>query len=127
MWAAYHAGRLVRDAGYAPGPTVGGGTSLAILGAYALAAELAAAAPDVAAGLANYEDAIRPAVQASTTIGPAVLKMVPNSSPQIWAMAQAARILPRLPGSLRRWITSYAGGPAAMLEGARLRDPATLP
>jgi len=52
--------------------------------------------------------------------------MIPNTTTQIWAMAQAARILPRLPAPIRRWVTSFAGGPAAMLEGARLRDPGTL-
>jgi hypothetical protein len=36
------------------------------------------------------------------------------------------RILPRLPKPIRRWITSFAGGPAAMLDGVRLRDRATL-
>ncbi len=118
---------LVGDAAYSPGPAVGGGTSLAVLGAYALAAELAAA-PDVAAGLSASEDAIRSAVQASRNIGPTILKtMIPESGAQIWGMAQAIRALPRLPPPVRRWITSFAGGPAAMLKGARLRDPASVP
>ena len=89
---------LVGDAGYSPGPAVGGGTSLAVLGAYVLAAELAAAGPDLASGLAAYEAAIRPAVAASTLIGPAILKtVIPNSTAQIWTIAQAMRILPHLP------------------------------
>jgi 2-polyprenyl-6-methoxyphenol hydroxylase-like FAD-dependent oxidoreductase len=117
---------LVGDAGYSPGPAVGGGTSLAVMGAYALAAEMAAAAPDQAAGFAAYEQAIRPAVQASTSIARAVLHMIPNSSPQVWAMAQAMRILPRLPAAARRWLTTLAGNPAAMLDSARIRDPASL-
>jgi 2-polyprenyl-6-methoxyphenol hydroxylase-like FAD-dependent oxidoreductase len=118
---------LVGDAAYSPGPAVGGGTSLAVLGAYALAAELATA-PDVAAGLAASEDAIRSAVQASRNIGPTILNMmIPRSRAQIWAMAQAIRTVPRLPAPVRRRITSFAGGPAAMLEGARLRDPASVP
>ena len=117
---------LVGDAGYSPGPAVGGGTSLAVLGAYVLAAELAAG-PDLASGLTAYGQAIRPAVEASTSIGPAVLKtVVPNSTAQIWTIAQAMRILPHLPRPVRRWITSFAGGPAAMLEGVQLRDPASL-
>ena len=71
---------LVGDAGYSPGPAVGGGLSLAVLGAYALAAEMAAAMPDRAAGFAAYEQAIGPAVRASATIAPAVLNMIPNST-----------------------------------------------
>jgi 2-polyprenyl-6-methoxyphenol hydroxylase-like FAD-dependent oxidoreductase len=54
---------LVGDAGYSPGPAVGGGTSLAVVGAYVLASEL----------------------------------------------------------------TSFGGGPGAMLEAVKLRDPNALP
>ncbi|MEU6926483.1 hypothetical protein [Streptomyces sp. NPDC046631] len=37
---------LVGDAGYCPGPAVGGSTSLAVVGAYVLAGELARAGGD---------------------------------------------------------------------------------
>ena len=46
---------LVGDAGYCPGPAVGGSTSLAVLGAYVLAGELANAGGDHAAAFAAYE------------------------------------------------------------------------
>ena len=65
---------LVGDAGYSPGPAVGGGTSLAVVGAYVLASELAASSSDHARGLAAYEQVIRPAVHHSQKIGPAVMK-----------------------------------------------------
>jgi 2-polyprenyl-6-methoxyphenol hydroxylase-like FAD-dependent oxidoreductase len=118
---------LVGDAGYSPGPAVGGGTSLAVLGAYVLASELAAAAGDQARGLAAYEAALRPAVTQSQKIGPYVLKtLIPGSRAQLWAMAQAMRLLPRLPRPARRRLTSFGGGPAAMLEAVRLRDPGTM-
>src|SRR5918994_1564280 len=54
---AFSRGRvaLVGDAGYAPGAGVGGGTSLAVVAAYALARELAAAGGDHTAGFRNYE------------------------------------------------------------------------
>jgi hypothetical protein len=42
---------LVGDAGYSPGPAVGGGTSLAVVGAYVLASELAAPSGDYIRGL----------------------------------------------------------------------------
>ena len=118
---------LVGDAGYSPGPAVGGGTSLAVLGAYVLASELAAAAGDQARGLAAYEAALRPAVTQSQKIGPYILKtLIPGSRAQLWAMAQAMRLLPRLPRPARRRLTSFGGGPAAMLEAVRLRDPGTM-
>jgi 2-polyprenyl-6-methoxyphenol hydroxylase-like FAD-dependent oxidoreductase len=118
---------LVGDAGYSPGPAVGGGTSLAVVGAYILASELAASSGDHVRGLAAYEQALRPAVQHSQTIGPAVLKtLIPRSHLQVWATAQAIRLLPRLPAPVRRRLTSFGGGPAAMLNVVKLRDPSTL-
>jgi 2-polyprenyl-6-methoxyphenol hydroxylase-like FAD-dependent oxidoreductase len=46
---------LVGDAGYCPGPAVGGGTALAIIGAYVLAAELRAADGDPTTAFPSYE------------------------------------------------------------------------
>ena len=118
---------LVGDAGYSPGPAVGGGTSLAVVGAYVLASELAAASGDHARGLAAYEQMLRPAVLQSQRIGPAVIKkFIPRSRVQLWAMAQAMRLLPRLPGPARRRLTSFGGGPAAMLDAVKLRDPEAI-
>jgi 2-polyprenyl-6-methoxyphenol hydroxylase-like FAD-dependent oxidoreductase len=118
---------LVGDAGYSPGAAVGGGTSLAVVGAYVLAAELAAASGDHVHGLAAYEQVMRPAVRQSQRIGPAVMKMlIPRSRVLLWARAQAIRLLPRLPAPVRRRLTSYGGGPAAMLDAVQLRDPRSL-
>jgi 2-polyprenyl-6-methoxyphenol hydroxylase-like FAD-dependent oxidoreductase len=118
---------LVGDAGYSPGPAVGGGTSLAVVGAYVLASELAAASGDHVRGLAAYEQELRPAVHQSQRIGPAVMKaLIPRSRMQLWAIAQAMRLLPRLPAPARRRLTSFGGGPAAMLDAVKLRDPSTL-
>ena len=119
---------LVGDAGYSPGPAVGGGTSLAVVGAYVLASELAASSGDHARGLAAYEQVLRPAVRNSQKIGPAVMKrLIPHSRTQLLAMAEVIRLLPRLPRPVRRRLTSFGGGPAAMLEAVKLRDPKALP
>ena len=118
---------LVGDAGYSPGPAVGGGTSLAVVGAYVLASELAASSSDHARGLAAYEQVLRPAVHYSQKIGPAVMKrLIPRSRMQLWVMAEVIRLLPRLPSPLRRQITAFGGGPAAMLDAVKLRDPKAL-
>ena len=115
---------LVGDAGYSPGAAVGGGTSLAVVGAYVLASELAAAGGDHLRGLEAYERALRPAVRHSQTIGPTVLRtLIPSSRLQVWATAQAVKALPRLPGPARRLLTSFGGGPAAMLNVVNLREP----
>jgi len=119
---------LVGDAGYSPGPAVGGGTSLAVVGGYVLASELAAASGDQVRGLAAYEQVLRPAVQQSQRIGPAVMRtLIPRSRMHLWAIAQAIRLLPRLPGPARRLLTSFGGGPAAMLNVVKLRDPKDVP
>jgi 2-polyprenyl-6-methoxyphenol hydroxylase-like FAD-dependent oxidoreductase len=47
----------------------GGGTGLALVGAYLLAGELAAAGWDPAAGFAAYEERMRPFVEANQEIG----------------------------------------------------------
>lgn len=46
---------LVGDAGYCPGPAVGGSTTLSVLGAYVLAGELAQAGGDHVRALITYE------------------------------------------------------------------------
>jgi 2-polyprenyl-6-methoxyphenol hydroxylase-like FAD-dependent oxidoreductase len=50
---------LVGDAGYAVSLTTGQGASMAMVGAYVLAGEIAVSVGDPAAGIARYEDEIR--------------------------------------------------------------------
>ena len=117
---------LLGDAGYATGPAVGGGTSLAVLGAYSLAAALAST-EDISEALTAYQELLAPAVQAGMSIAPrALATLVPRSTGQGWLMAQAVRVLPRLPRAVRRRLTSFGGGPAAMLARVPLPDPTAL-
>lgn len=60
----WSAGRtvLVGDAGYCPSPLSGQGTSLALVGAYVLAGELAKAGGDHRVALPRYEERMRPFV-----------------------------------------------------------------
>jgi 2-polyprenyl-6-methoxyphenol hydroxylase-like FAD-dependent oxidoreductase len=50
---------LVGDAGYAVSLTTGQGASMAMVGAYVLANEIAASGADLAAGITRYEDEVR--------------------------------------------------------------------
>jgi 2-polyprenyl-6-methoxyphenol hydroxylase-like FAD-dependent oxidoreductase len=119
---------LVGDAGWCPGQAVGGGTSLAVVGGYALASELGAAGGDPAAGFAAYERAMAEPVRRSRTVGPAVLRaMVPRSAAQARALPHVLRALARLPRPLQRRLTSDAGGLATMLEAVVLGDPPAQP
>ena len=68
------------------------------------------------------------AVHESRKIGPAVMKiLIPRSRGQIWLIAQAMRVLPRLPTPFRRKLTSFGGSPASMLTSVALRHPTQLP
>jgi 2-polyprenyl-6-methoxyphenol hydroxylase-like FAD-dependent oxidoreductase len=60
---------LLGDAAFSSSPMSGQGTGLALVGAYLLAGELAAADWDPAAGFAAYETRMRPFVEANQEIG----------------------------------------------------------
>jgi 2-polyprenyl-6-methoxyphenol hydroxylase-like FAD-dependent oxidoreductase len=60
---------LIGDAAFSSSPMSGGGTGLALVGAYLLAGELAAAGWDPEAGFAAYEARMRPFVEANQEIG----------------------------------------------------------
>ncbi|MFD7157868.1 FAD-dependent monooxygenase [Kribbella sp. NPDC059898] len=95
---------LVGDAGYSPGPAVGGGTSLAVVAAYVLAGELAAAGP---AGLRNYEQVIRPLVDSSRRLSPKIMgTVIPSNALAVRLRPGAAATLAKLPTSLQRLIWS---------------------
>ncbi|NUR99231.1 MAG: 2-polyprenyl-6-methoxyphenol hydroxylase [Kribbellaceae bacterium] len=95
---------LVGDAGYCPGPAVGGGTSLAVVAAYLLAGELASRGID---GLSSYERLIRPVVERSRRLSPKVMgTIIPNSKLALQLMPAAAAALPKLPIAVQRFIWS---------------------
>jgi 2-polyprenyl-6-methoxyphenol hydroxylase-like FAD-dependent oxidoreductase len=60
---------LLGDAAFSASPMSGGGTGLALVGAYLLAGELATAGWDPEAGFAGYEARMRPFVAANQEIG----------------------------------------------------------
>ncbi|MFC8943559.1 FAD-dependent monooxygenase, partial [Streptomyces griseoincarnatus] len=60
---------LLGDAAFSSSPMSGGGTGLALVGAYLLAGELATAGWDPEAGFAGYEARMRPFVEANQEIG----------------------------------------------------------
>ncbi len=75
---------LVGDAGYAAGPT-GGGTTLALAGAYVLAGEVGKHKGDLAAGLRGYEEVMRPLIDDMQKIPPLVpTLMAPQTAWGIW-------------------------------------------
>jgi 2-polyprenyl-6-methoxyphenol hydroxylase-like FAD-dependent oxidoreductase len=67
-WSSGRVG-LVGDAAFSSSPMSGGGTGLALVGAYLLAGELAAAGWDPQVGFAGYEGRMRSFVEANQEIG----------------------------------------------------------
>ncbi|MGP3958911.1 FAD-dependent monooxygenase [Nonomuraea sp. 3N208] len=100
---------LLGDAAHAPGPG-GMGTGLAMIGAYVLAGELAAA-PDHRTAFDRYERELRPYVQTcQKQARGAADYLVPQKRSQIWRRNQAMRVLSHLPGKrlIRRLTTPSA-------------------
>jgi 2-polyprenyl-6-methoxyphenol hydroxylase-like FAD-dependent oxidoreductase len=123
--ASWSSGRvtLVGDAGYSPGPAVGGGTALAVVGAYVLAGELRAAGGDPATAFRRYETELGEVVRRFRTIGPTMMKTLISRTPlQVWLTTQALRLVPRLPVTLQRRLSAFQGRPARALQAITLRD-----
>jgi 2-polyprenyl-6-methoxyphenol hydroxylase-like FAD-dependent oxidoreductase len=103
---------LVGDAAYAPAFLSGQGTSLALIGAYVLAGELAAAGGDPMVALPAYEQALRPFVernqQLATSGGPA---LIPRTRAGLWLRNRMFAALPHL-------------GPAKRLLSGRIDEAA---
>ena len=63
---------VVGDAGYAPSPFTGMGTSLAFIGAYILAGEISRQPNDIPAALKSYERVLRPYVESMQKLPPGI-------------------------------------------------------
>ncbi|MFG2482402.1 FAD-dependent monooxygenase [Streptomyces virginiae] len=93
---------LLGDAAYCASPASGQGTGLALVGAYVLAGELAAAGGRHRAALAAYEREMRPFVERNQKLGPANIKrMVLRSAGQVRMSMAVLSLLGRLPGKDR--------------------------
>lgn len=101
---------LVGDAGYCPGPAVGGSTSLAVVGAFTLAGELAVAGGDPARAFPAYEAALRQYVERSRAFAVTMAKrLIPATRAQAWALTSGVRLFTLLPTGLARRIVARSG------------------
>ena len=111
---------LIGDAGYCGSPLTGMGTALALVGAYVLAAEIAASASSSSSGLdgalARYEQQITPFVERSRQIpGGGIAMMLPRTR----IMTRLARVNVKLMLSrplrpLAKRLFSAGGGEIAL-------------
>ncbi|MEV6964209.1 FAD-dependent monooxygenase [Hamadaea sp. NPDC051192] len=96
---------LVGDAGYCPGPAVGGSTSLAVVGAYVLAGELARAGGDHELAFPAYERAMAEPVRGSRAAALSAAKtLIPTSRLGVRGLVQGARLVSALPAGLGRTV-----------------------
>jgi 2-polyprenyl-6-methoxyphenol hydroxylase-like FAD-dependent oxidoreductase len=96
----WSAGRavLVGDAAWCASPLSGMGTGMAVVGAYALAGELAAADGDYAAAFASYEQLMREFVRRCQGIADGGTDwFVPRTRFRLWLSQQMWKILPYTP------------------------------
>jgi 2-polyprenyl-6-methoxyphenol hydroxylase-like FAD-dependent oxidoreductase len=117
---------LVGDAGYSPGPAVGGGTSVAVIGAYLLADALRTY-DDPSRAYDRYENAIREMVTRSRRVGPTTMKtLIPTTARQAWLTVQSMRLIPRMPPAVQRRLFAFQAGPATALESVELGTDAPV-
>jgi 2-polyprenyl-6-methoxyphenol hydroxylase-like FAD-dependent oxidoreductase len=92
-------GRVVLLGDAAFGGSVGMGTSMALVGAYVLAGELASAGGDHHAAVARYEAAMADYVAANQPRDPHIDKgFAPETRRAIWLRNQVIRLITKLPG-----------------------------
>ncbi|MGP3958994.1 FAD-dependent monooxygenase [Nonomuraea sp. 3N208] len=114
---------LVGDAGYCPGPAVGGSTSLAVVGAYILAGELAAHGGDHTRAFPAYEAEIGDYVRRSRTFAVnAAKRIVPGSRFDLWAVGAAVGLVAHLPAALTRAATKITSKGVRLHDSIRLKD-----
>lgn len=95
---------LLGDASYCPSPASGQGTSLALVGAYILAGELAAASGDYTVAFAQYEKHLRPYVEQNQKLAAFTKNMLQNKF-LIWLNQRLMQILP---GKWRNFIAKQS-------------------
>lgn len=115
---------LVGDAGYSPGPAVGGGTSIAVVGAYVLAQELGQAGGDFHAVLRAYAHRMRAITTRFRGIGPATMKtLIPRTRLQVRLMPSMLSVITRLPAPLQQRLFQLQATPARALDSIHLTHP----
>jgi len=112
---------LVGDAGYSPGPAVGGGTSIAVVGAYVLAQELGRGHRHYQVGLAAYQDRIRELATKARSIGSTTMStLIPKTSLQVRLTPEVLRLVTRMPPGVRQRLFQLQATRARALNSIHL-------
>ena len=114
---------LVGDAGYCPGPAVGGSTSLAVVGAYVLAGELARAGGDHERAFPAYERAMAEHVRGSRAAALSAAKtLIPTSRLGVRGLVQGARLISALPAGPSRALLRLTSKTARVYNSMTVDD-----
>jgi 2-polyprenyl-6-methoxyphenol hydroxylase-like FAD-dependent oxidoreductase len=114
---------LVGDAGYCPGPAIGGSTSLAVLGAYVLAGELAKHQGDHERAFRDYETAMAvPVAGSRATALSAARTLVPSSRFRVRSLIGSARALSLVPASFTPVLSRLAKSQLRFYDSVAVPD-----
>lgn len=117
---------LVGDAGYCPGPAVGGSTSLAVIGAYVLAGELERAEGDHTAAFAAYEQVMTPAVIGARALARGMARSIlPSTGLGTRALVGVARLIDMLPRSVTSAVAALNDNGIRLYDSVRVPEYAT--
>jgi 2-polyprenyl-6-methoxyphenol hydroxylase-like FAD-dependent oxidoreductase len=118
---------LVGDAGYCPAPAVGGSTSIAVLGAYILAGELAQAGGDHERAFASYEQQMAEPVRGSRALARGVAKsLVPRSRAGVWVLTGGVQLISLLPAGLTRALAKLNTKGVRLYDSMQYKDYSAL-
>jgi 2-polyprenyl-6-methoxyphenol hydroxylase-like FAD-dependent oxidoreductase len=95
---------LVRDAAYCASPMSGQGTSMALIGAYMLAGELAAASGAHPRAFAEFENPMRPFVEANQALGLRSAKLMRSGEKKSIVGLLLKELMRMVPGRMTEWI-----------------------
>ncbi|HEY9290772.1 MAG TPA: FAD-dependent monooxygenase [Microlunatus sp.] len=119
---------LVGDAGYSPGPAVGGSTTLAIVGAYVLAGELARADGDHERAFPAYERVMADYVRGSRASALGAAKtLIPTSRLGVAGLVQGSRLIAALPAAPGRAILRLTTNSARLYDSVVVEDYLSSP
>jgi 2-polyprenyl-6-methoxyphenol hydroxylase-like FAD-dependent oxidoreductase len=95
---------LVGDAAYCASPMSGQGTSIALIGAYVLAGELAAASGAYPRAFAEFENPMRPFVEANQAVGLRSANLMRSGEKKSIVGLLLKRLMRMVPGRMTEWI-----------------------
>lgn len=95
---------LVGDAAYCASPMSGQGTSIALIGAYVLAGELAEASGDHRRAFAEFETVMRPFVEANQALGLKAAKLMRSGETASVVGWLRKKLMQVVPGRMTAWI-----------------------